>query len=145
MSRENVELVLALQPAPDVDVAQMFREDRVWAAASAASSSITAADFDAVFWDSLRGETRYPGADGLREMWLDWTAPWASYRVEVEKAIDLGDRVLLLIRDFGRREGSTHEVMLRGAALWTVRDGKIARAEFFNDRAAALKAVGLEE
>ena len=31
------------------------------------------------------------------------------------------------------------------AAVWTVRDGKVARVEFYTDRAAALEAIGLEE
>lgn len=47
-------------------------------------------------------------------------------------------------RDLGRREGSTQEVELLGAAVWTIRNGKIVRAEFYPDRAEALEAVGLE-
>jgi ketosteroid isomerase-like protein len=30
------------------------------------------------------------------------------------------------------------------AAVYTVRDGKVARVEFYPDRAVALKAAGLE-
>ena len=41
--------------------------------------------------------------------------------------------------------GSTREVKLSGADVWTVREGKIARIEFFSHRSEALKAVGLEE
>jgi ketosteroid isomerase-like protein len=32
---------------------------------------------------------------------------------------------------------------MMGATIWTIRDGKIARIEFHNDRARALKAAGL--
>jgi ketosteroid isomerase-like protein len=60
-----------------------------------------------------------------------------------------GDRprrpVLLLVRDYARRPGSAAELQSENAAIWTVRDGKVARAEFYPNRAEALKAVGLED
>ena len=59
--------------------------------------------------------------------------------------IDLGDDVLLLVSDYGRRVDMDSEVRLFGAAIWTVTDGKIARAAFYSDRAAALEAAGLSE
>jgi hypothetical protein len=34
---------------------------------------------------------------------------------------------------------------MMGAAIWTIRGGKVARIEFHNDRAKALKAAGLSE
>jgi ketosteroid isomerase-like protein len=36
-------------------------------------------------------------------------------------------------------------VDLISAAVWTVRDGKIAHVDFYLNRPDALKAVGLEE
>jgi ketosteroid isomerase-like protein len=60
--------------------------------------------------------------------------------------IDLGDRVVSVICDYGRREQGAHEVALKSAAVWTVRDGLIVRVEFYTGgRAEALKAVGLGE
>ena len=37
------------------------------------------------------------------------------------------------------------EVKVDGSAVWTVRDGKIARAEFFTHRADAFQAAGLAQ
>jgi ketosteroid isomerase-like protein len=91
------------------------------------------------------GERRYAGLDGLRAFMLDWTALWITYRIEPEETIDLGQRVLGLNRDRGRRVGSTQQVERRLAALWTIRGGKIDRLDAYPDRADALKAVGLEE
>jgi hypothetical protein len=71
--------------------------------------------------------------------------PWATYRTEIEKAIDLGDRVLVCTFDYGRRPGSTQEVKLTGASIYTVREGLVARSEHYPSRVEALKAVGLEE
>jgi ketosteroid isomerase-like protein len=68
-----------------------------------------------------------------------------TYRAEVQEAVDLGDRVLVLVRDYARRRGSEAEPESNDAAVWTVRDGKVARAEFYPDRDEALRAVGMEE
>ncbi len=93
----------------------------------------------------LGAERTYSGMDGLRESWWDWLAPWATYRTEIEDVIDGGDRVLVLVFDFGRRAVGAPEVKSSNAAIWTVRDGKVARVEFYADRAVAIEAVGLEE
>ena len=90
-------------------------------------------------------EKRYVGLDGLRAFMLDWTAPWVTSRIETEKTIDLGERVLVLNHDRGCREGSTREIRGRVAAVWTIRDGKIARLDAYTTRADALEAVGLSE
>ena len=75
MSQQTVELVRRLQPGPDIDLVQGFRDDA-------------------------------------------------------------------LARDFGRRKGSDAEVSLTAAGVWTVRDGRIARAEFYAERAEALQRRG---
>ena len=58
--------------------------------------------------------------------------------------IDLGDDVLVLVRDFGRRGEETGEIAITSAAVWTVRGRKIAQITFWADRATALKALRLE-
>jgi len=81
----------------------------------------------------------------LRQAWLDWLEPWESYRVEIEDARDMGNRVLVFSRDFGKRPGQDTEVELKASAVWTVREGRVARAEFFALRADAVRAAGREE
>ena len=126
-----------------MDFAQVFRDDDMWAA-SVELGAFYHPDVESVR-PGLPDGTIYIGLDGLRDMWLEWLAPWKTYRVETEEVIDLRDRVLVLVHAFGRLEGSQGEVENTSASLWTVRDGKIARAEFYLDRTEALKAVGLEE
>jgi len=145
MSQKNVELVRGLQPAPDVDIAELFRDDEIWAALTEAVAPLSHSDFECVLHAIDSEPTTYPGLVGLRTGWLDWVAPWVTYRTEIKDVIDAGEQVLVLTHDFGRREGSTEDVKLIGAAVWTVRDGKIARAEFYTDRAEAFAAVGLEQ
>jgi len=147
MSQENVEIVRQLQPGPQVDFMELFTRDGTDAEVEATVEAVAPAftdDFVCIF-HALSGEPR-PGVRGVREGWLDWLAPWASYRAEIEKLIDAGDQVVVLVRDFGRRPGMEMEVELHGTAVWTVREGKIARAEFFaTDREAAFAAAGLSE
>ena len=140
--RRNVALVRALQPAADVDMAQLFRDDEMWAAFTAAMGFLFRPDFECVAATSI-SVTTYAGLDGLREAWLDWLKPWATYRTEVEEIAHFGPRILVLYRNFGHLEGSTEEVKTDNAAVWTFRNNKLARAEFYIDRAEALKAVGL--
>jgi ketosteroid isomerase-like protein len=142
MSQESVELVMGLQRAPDDDFAQLIGDDELWAQLAEAVAPFVHAEAETVR-PGLPGGRTYTGLDGFRESWLDWLAPYAEYRTEVEEAIDCGERVLLLQSSSGRLEGSTKEVKLAPAVVYTVRDGKIARFEPYADRAEALEAVGL--
>ena len=141
---EEEEIVRALQPAPDVDFADLFlRDDEAGAQAMAeALGDRFTEDFTAVL-HHLSSEPRH-GVAGLRQVWLDWMEPWETYRAEIEsvRATTAG-RVLVFSRDFGRRRGTETEVELKGSAVWTVREGRVARAEFFTDRAEAERVAGL--
>jgi SnoaL-like domain len=144
MSQENVDLVMGLQGAPDDDFVQLIRDDELWAQFAKAVAPFVHTGGETVR-PGLPGGKTYTGLDSFRESWLDWLAPYAEYRTELERAIDCGERILLLQSSSGRLEGSTREVKLAPAVVYTVRDGKIARVEPYADRAEALKAVGLRE
>jgi ketosteroid isomerase-like protein len=139
----NVEVVLSLGRAlGDADFVQLFRDDERWAAFTESVAALFEPDF--VSANVLLGiETTNTGMEGLRSIWLDWLAPWASYRQGVERIVDCGDRVLALSSDFGRRAGGRQKVKVTAAFLFTVRNGRIVRCEGYPDRTEALKAVGL--
>ena len=60
--------------------------------------------------------------------------------------IDAGnDRVVVLTRDHARPRGTNAEVDFLGAPVWTLRDGKVSRIEFYWNRAEGLAAAWLEE
>jgi ketosteroid isomerase-like protein len=144
MSQENVELVRNLHLAPDVDMAEVFRNDEMWSALADAAAPFFHPDFECVAPGVPGTERVHVGLDGFREAWLEWMKPWLTYRDEIEQILDAGDRVLVLVHDYGRREGVTEEVKIDGSAVWTFRDGKIARTEFFALRSEAFSAAGLE-
>jgi len=147
MSQENVELVRRLlAPFEAGDIAAFFRDEAGWAAGLPAAEAFYAPDFEASFVRADVGRATYVGLDGLRAAWLDWLGPWVSYRTEIEDLIDAGEgRVVVLTHDFARPEGVEAEVSFEGAPVWTVRNGKVARIDFYWDRAAGLAAAGLRE
>jgi ketosteroid isomerase-like protein len=146
MAQENVELIrtLATQLAAEADLARLFRDDDMWTAVSEETAERLHPDFESIR-PGLPGGKAYAGVEGLRSAWLDWLAPWASYRIEIKEAVDCGDRVLLLVDNYGRLEGSADEVRHATAGVYTFRDRKILRWEIYSDRAEALRAVGIAE
>jgi len=144
VSEQNVEIVLRVYPAPDVDVVALVREEARWAPWRDSIAPFFAPDAESV-WPGLPGGAKmFSGLDGMRSALLDWTAPWATYRTEVEEAIDCGERVVLLAPSFGRLANSGQEVRLDGASAWTLCNGKIGW-NYHSTRADVLKRVGLEE
>src|SRR6478609_10602914 len=118
MSQENVELVVRLMPDADADLALRVRDEDIWGAFSEAVAPFVHPDFECVVRGIADEVKTYTGLDGLRTSWLDWMAPWVSYRSEIDKAIDLGgDRVLLLFNDFGRLKDSLQEVKFPSANI----------------------------
>jgi hypothetical protein len=153
VSVEDVELVRRLQPGPEVDIAAMFRDD--------ATAGLMLEAFTPLFHPDCQiggdmgtdivdvagaggsGDLPHAGLERLRAAWLQWLEPWATYRTQIEDVIDTGDHVVVLAWDFARLEHGGPEVSLKGASVWTMRDGKVARAEFYSNREEGLRAAGL--
>ena len=143
MSQENLDLVRALIPQ-GTDIVRLFRNEATFARIREAIAPLLTDDFQNVV--VLPAQTRtLAGPEGLRDNWLDWLEPWATYRVTIDELIDLGDRVLALTRNYGRRKDMEAEVEMIAAALLTFREGRVMRWEDFAERAVALEAVGLAE
>lgn len=124
---------------------ELFRDDKRAAELRATVSAVFHDDFESFnVRPAGRGQVRR-GLDELRAGWVDWLEPWDSYYMEIKDVIDFGDRVLVLARDHGRRKGLAGDVELRAATIWTVRDEKVARAEFYTNSDQVLGSVGLAE
>jgi hypothetical protein len=145
VSQENVEIVLGLTAfGPDVDIAPLFRDDDTWRALVAGVADLIHPDFKCAS-TVLGTEREYVGVEGFRTFWLDWLAPWESYRTETEEITDLGDDVLQFAIEFGRRPGATAEARGDNASVWMFRARKLIRFHAYSARTDALKAVGLAE
>ena len=82
------------------------------------------------------------GAIGIRNRWLE---AWDEHRIEVEEILDAGTAVVASMHLIARGRGSGVEVELRVYSHVKVRDGKVVYVFEHEDRAEALKAVGLAE
>jgi ketosteroid isomerase-like protein len=144
MSQQNLEMIRSVLPGPDADLVAVFNDDSASGELMQTMARLLDPDFVSIKHSPGAEPEIAHGLDGLRAGWLDWLAPWASYRTEIEEMIDLEDRIVSVICDYGRREPDAQEVALKSAVVWTVRDGRIARAEFYDGgRDEALKAAGL--
>jgi ketosteroid isomerase-like protein len=142
MSLENVEVIKRLIALWEGEDAVELRDDAGWPARRAELQAIFAAEC-AFAWIAFGQRTEATGVDGLREVWLDWYEPWESVHFKTDGIIPLGDKVLVLGRQHGRMAGTTGEVELIGAGVYLVREGRIARVEFYANRGEALEALGL--
>ncbi len=107
-------------------------------------------------WELITAETEvfdhdipdagtYRGPEGMARWLADFAESWDSYAMEVERLIDVGERVVSLFRIRAVGAGSGVPVERGDAIVWTFRDGQLLRLDYFNDQSQALEAVGLSE
>ena len=87
----------------------------------------------------------YRGHAGFGRWIQDWSAAWSEDSIEPEQFLDAGERVVVFIRQRTTGQGSGVVLEREDAMVFGIRDRSIARLDYYNDRAQALKAVGLEE
>jgi ketosteroid isomerase-like protein len=136
VSRENVEIVRGIYDAvarrDSATPFAYYAEDIVWDVSNSSRAPLM---------ESLV----YHGHEGVRENWREAVSVFGEVDLDVEELIDAGSQVVAVIREreIGRTSGAPVEAS--HVAVWTLADGKVARMQIFDDRPAALKAVGLEE
>jgi ketosteroid isomerase-like protein len=88
----------------------------------------------------------YAGHDGLMEFRTELEEAFDDFSVEAVDVIELDSERLLTVtavRGRGRESGISLEA--GGAMLWRLRDGRILSGKLFQNKSAALEAVGLSE
>jgi ketosteroid isomerase-like protein len=91
------------------------------------------------------GEQVLRGREGAAKLVATLREAWAEWRFEPERLIDVGNRVVVLVRVVGEGGASGVPLELRTAHVWTVRNGRMTSAHLYRDRAEALEAAGLRE
>src|SRR5215213_9488976 len=138
MSQENVEIVehvyRAIAEHEAETVLALYDPDVVF-------------DFSGSPFLGLFNRTVYRGHDGLRTMIRErYDEAWEEIFDDLEEVIDAGEHgVVGVVTTRGRGRVSSAAVQRTHAAVWTLRGGKIVRAQWFPSREAALEAVGLTE
>src|SRR5262245_25477150 len=81
-------------------------------------------------------EAVHHGVDAMGQAWGEWLTAWDEFETEAREYIDLGDEVLVLseFRGRGKTSGTPIEAM-SGAALVSLRNGKVVRLGTYTERA----------
>jgi ketosteroid isomerase-like protein len=85
----------------------------------------------------------YRGRGAAFAAYRAWIESWEEYRREPRKIVDLGDRVLILVRESGRGKGSGTPTEAQIAMLLKFRRGRVVAHEEFFGWDEALETVGL--
>jgi ketosteroid isomerase-like protein len=103
-------------------------------------------DVELAEWPEGPDPKTYRGHAGVLQAAASWDEAWEWLRPDEEEIIDVGDgRVLWCGRTRARGRGSSVEVSTDTFNVYTLRDGKITKMEFFTSREPALHAAGLGE
>jgi uncharacterized protein len=129
MSRENVEIVRQATEA--------YRR-------GALAEALAYMD-PAVEWDMSHVPVPDPGVyrgfDELAKFDAAWAEIWDTVDIEALEYIEVGDRVISVVRQQGRGKLSGVAVEQTFAQLWTLRDGKIVRVDLYPDLEEAKAAA----
>jgi ketosteroid isomerase-like protein len=85
------------------------------------------------------------GIDGFGDAIRRVFDSWETWEMEPALFRAVGDQVAVTVRYRARGRGSGVEVEGVESALWTLREGKVVRMEWFHGPDDALDAVGLRE
>src|SRR3954453_21931922 len=103
-------------------------------------------DFEFVDHMGAVAEQTGSGIETIRRMVEGWFEAFPDFRANVKEFIDAGDRVVGATDGQGTGAGSGLPYFQPAAEVFTVRDGKLTRAELgFANKAAALEAAGVQK
>jgi ketosteroid isomerase-like protein len=91
------------------------------------------------------GAQVFRGPNGLKRWTASTKESWGEWRFELERLIDVGDRVVVLIHVVAQGGQSGVRLERDTAHVWTLAEGKVTRCEVYLDRSEALEALGLQE
>ena len=144
MSPSDLERVAALASFFSGDLVELFADEDRLRELRERTEPIVEPDATTTFHPAGLMPTAR-GVDGLIEAWRTWVEPWASYRLDVERVFQDGDRVVVLVRQVGRTVHDHVDVPSPpSAAVFVMRNGRAARATFYLDRVAAAAEEGFE-
>ncbi len=111
-------------------------------------------DFSSADWADPEIEFTIPGLDqhvergieAMRRAWAEWLRSFSEFGVEGRRYYDAGDKVVVdqVFRGKGRGSGVPIDE-IPGAAVLTVRDGRVTRFEGHTSLEDALASAGIQE
>ena len=94
----------------------------------------------------LPGASAYRGHEGVRAAANDMLEVFGAIQADPEEFIDTADGLVVVLfrwRGRGRESGVSIDPVGRQAAVFTMREGRAVRVNWYVDRAEALQAAGL--
>jgi uncharacterized protein len=88
-------------------------------------------------------ETRF-GREGVRQLFASYMEAFDALRLEPEEFIEVGDELVVSLRQRVRGKGSGAEVVGRVVHVWTIRGGEVCGLRIFGDKDRALAALRSE-
>jgi ketosteroid isomerase-like protein len=103
-----------------------------------------------VVWDLTHfrewPDNKHEGREDVTRFLNEWLELWTDYEVGVDERFEAPDgRVVTFAWQSGHGNRSGLEIRMEWAEIATIRDGKVTLLEQYDDRSAALEAVGLSE
>jgi ketosteroid isomerase-like protein len=83
----------------------------------------------------------YRGREAIKTFLEHFLESWHEFRQEIERIVEGGNRVALLLHPSAVGKGSGVEVQARYAHVWTMRGGRGARVDTYDDVTAALESI----
>jgi ketosteroid isomerase-like protein len=132
MSQENVKLVLGIYAS--------------WQQGDFSKTDWAADDIE--FWpmDAWPDAANGRGIEHMRNTWRSFLIEWEDVRTSAEDTIAVDEHVVVRSRfhGHGNASGVSMESMA-ASAVFTIRDGKVARLALYGHVRDALEAAGLSE
>lgn len=82
------------------------------------------------------------GHDGLRKFFRQWHEAWQDITDDHDELIDAGEQLVSVVTRRGRGRSSGADVEWHVALVWTLRERKVVRVEWFRTRDDAIEAAG---
>ena len=87
----------------------------------------------------------YRGHSGFGKWLEEWASAFSEFSLDPKEYLDVGNAVIVLFQMKATGAGSSITVEREDAMVCKMRDQKVVRIDYYNNREQALKAVGLEE
>jgi ketosteroid isomerase-like protein len=121
------------------DVETLQRIYSAWAEGKFWTFELFHDDFETRWATEVPDMDRARGIEGLSQLFHEWTSAWETCRIEPEEFHDLGEKVVVFVKVHARGSGSSIDLEMDNAHVWTIRDGRAAAIRTYTDRKRALR------
>jgi ketosteroid isomerase-like protein len=128
---------------PSADVETLGRIYAEWAKGRFWSFDLFHRDVEARWATEVPDIEGSKGIEGLGRLFSEWVGAWEECRIEAEEYHEGAGVVVVFVLMSGRGSGSSIDVQMRNAHVWTMRDGQAVSIRAYTDRERALRETGL--